>query len=550
VGPLVLLRPSTELVVVAVSLALSACATVTRSGDAARVGRNAGLGEVGTLGVGLDQALGGAKSSGQVSPGQGPLGPVVTVTAPRAGARVLDAEIEVEGMVHASAAPVGQVKIAVNDRKPEQVEVAGDGGLRHGVELDMGLNVVHVLAKDVNGIESEALVKVQRVASRAEVSEAGVKSVPVQLGRKGPVLEIRFPGDGEETNKDWVLVVGKITSEAGVSRVEIFVNGKKVSTSATRGLGPGGAGQIALNERAPLERGANVITVSAYDAEGGIAQEVRRVTYSSAAVQTARPPTGETPEAGRIARAYRPEYRRRVAAVIGINDYEHWPVLEGATSDARRVAAALRKMGFDDVIEIYDRQASRQRILRLLGTDLATKTGADDLAVIFFAGHGQTETLPGGEKRGYIIPVDAEREDVFSTAISMEQLRDLSSRLPAKHIYYAMDSCYSGLGFVRSAPRPANTGAYLQKMLSMRAVQMITAGLAGEEATERGGRGLFTAYFLRALEGEADSDGDGVVTASEIGTFVRPQVTAASGSRQTPQYGTIDGSGEVLFTLH
>ena len=78
-------------------------------------------------------------------------------------------------------------------------------------------------------------------------------------------------------------------------------------------------------------------------------------------------------------------------------------------------------------------------------------------------------------------------------------------------------------------------------------MQIITAGSEGEQAVEVGGQGLFTTYLLRALEGEADLDGDGVVTATEIGSFVKPHVSTASGHRQTPQWGTIDGSGEVVF---
>ena len=90
---------------------------------------------------------------------------------------------------------------------------------------------------------------------------------------------------------------------------------------------------------------------------------------------------------------------------------------------------------------------------------------------------------------------------------------------------------------------------YLQKLTGMRSVQMITAGLEGEMAVEVGGQGLFTTYFLHALAGEADFNGDGYVTASEIGTYVRPQVSAASRQRQTPQFGALEGQGEVALPV-
>ncbi|MGH0034916.1 MAG: caspase family protein [Myxococcota bacterium] len=240
-------------------------------------------------------------------------------------------------------------------------------------------------------------------------------------------------------------------------------------------------------------------------------------------------------------------YSKRVAVVVGIDDYRNWPNLEGARGDAERMAHHLRQAGFDEVIEVYDEKASRRALLKTLGRELGSRVDDQSLAFIYFAGHGQTETLPGGAKRGYLVPVDADLEDVFSTAISMETVRDLSNRMRAKHVMYAIDACYSGLALTRGISRRADLPNYLDMMTSRRAVQIITAGSEGEQAVEVGGQGLFTTYLLRGLEGEADIDGDGAVTASELGTWVRPQVTLASQNRQSPQFGTIDGSGDAVF---
>jgi hypothetical protein len=243
---------------------------------------------------------------------------------------------------------------------------------------------------------------------------------------------------------------------------------------------------------------------------------------------------------------YEDFYSRQVAVVVGIDQYASWPTLTGATSDARRMAEYLRSSGFDQVIEIYDGEATRQRLLQVLGNELGEHVDPDSLALIYFAGHGQTETLPGGSKRGYLIPVDAD-DDVFASGISMETVRDLSNRMTAKHVLYAIDACYSGLALTRGIAIPQKTSGYLSKVTQMRAVQILAAGSEGEQAVEVGGQGLFTTYLLRALQGEADLDGDGAVTAREIANYVRPQVTVASDARQTPQFGTIEGAGEVVF---
>ena len=266
---------------------------------------------------------------------------------------------------------------------------------------------------------------------------------------------------------------------------------------------------------------------------------------------------GEVRAQGRIfevkpPKNYKPGYSGRVAAVIGINDYNLWPPLTGAEPDARRVAAQLEELGFETVLELYDKDATRDAILRLLGSELQSKTHENDMVVIFFAGHGQTETLPGParEKRGYIVPVDSDPQRTFSTAIPMHQLRELTNRLPAKHVYYAMDSCYSGLGFTRGIGLvKKGTSNYIDKVTSLRSVQMVTAGGEGEEVLEREGRGIFTNSFIDALSGKADLNKDGYVTASEIGTYVTPRVTEESDAKQTPQSGRLEGEGEIAFKL-
>ena len=76
---------------------------------------------------------------------------------------------------------------------------------------------------------------------------------------------------------------------------------------------------------------------------------------------------------------------------------------------------------------------------------------------------------------------------------------------------------------------------------------MITAGGQQEQVIEKEGHGLFTRYFLQAIEGEADFNNDGVVTGTELGAYLRPKVSIASNNAQTPLFGRLEGEGEFLF---
>lgn len=244
-----------------------------------------------------------------------------------------------------------------------------------------------------------------------------------------------------------------------------------------------------------------------------------------------------------------PFYGKSWAVVIGINRYERWPGLEYAVNDATSVKNHLKKLGFDEIISLMDHEATKHNITQLLGDTLLRQVHKDDRVLIFFAGHGQTEDI-GERQYGYIIPVDGDTQNYYSSAISMSQVREFSRRIPAKHIYYVIDACYSGLGLIRSGPRfsPSMEG-YLKKVTALPAVQMVTAGGKGEQVLEVEGHGLFTEYFLKGIEGQADADDDGVVTASELGAYLRPSVSKASEQKQTPLFGSMDGEGEFIFIL-
>jgi len=300
------------------------------------------------------------------------------------------------------------------------------------------------------------------------------------------------------------------------------------------------AGQLAAVE-ALVELGASLPAQDAVEqASLRGHDEIARYLVRAAAEGTRRTASAST---GRVA-DLSVTYGRRIGVVIGISRYSRMTSLEGARRDAVETGRLLRALGFDEVFELYDDAATRAGILELVGQKLRSEVREDDLVFVFFAGHGATETLSSGDVRGYLIPVDGSSEDPYVTGISMETVRDLSNRLPARHVYYAIDACYSG-GLLRKT-RGEATGS---RGDPRRAVQVMTAGLEGQQAIERGGRGLFTTYLIQALEGEADVNGDSMVTASELGWFVANQVGDDSRGRQTPAYGHLGGTGEISFQI-
>lgn len=247
-------------------------------------------------------------------------------------------------------------------------------------------------------------------------------------------------------------------------------------------------------------------------------------------------------------------YGQSWAVVIGINDYDHWPDLEYAVNDARSVGDVLaEQLDFpeDNIIRLYDGEATRERITEVLGYEMADpeRIGKNDRVFVFFSGHGTTRPLPAGGDLGYLIPVDAEVQRYQVRGISMSELDNFSAAIPAKHVFFVMDSCYSGLGLTRAGVNVGETRNYLQRVASRRARQMLTAGGADEEVADGGpgGHSIFTWTFLKALTGMADSDDNGYVSASELGTYIAPAVS--SYAQQTPVFGNLVGSGGGDFVF-
>jgi len=238
------------------------------------------------------------------------------------------------------------------------------------------------------------------------------------------------------------------------------------------------------------------------------------------------------------------------AVIIGIDDYAKWPKLKHAVHDAEDVRKTLvERLGFDasKVLLLKNGEATRNGILNTFHERFGEgKMQRNDRLFVYYAGHGTTRQLASGREVGYIVPVDADPKDTPTDAISMSEIQNIAESLSAKHVFFVMDACYSGLGLTRGG-----AGNYLRDNARRTARQMLTAGGADQEVADDGpeGHSVFTWTLLQGLAGKADLNGDGLITATELAAYVAPAV--ASLSTQTPGFGSLPGSqgGDFVFEL-
>lgn len=261
----------------------------------------------------------------------------------------------------------------------------------------------------------------------------------------------------------------------------------------------------------------------------------------------------EPPPASQPVRAYPALH----ALCIGINDYASpdIPDLSYAENDAVEMAQALRELyGFDNVRVLLGREATKANINVALA-DLFDpgKINADDGVVIYFSGHGQT-VRQGGAEAGYLIPQDAQislknvqnPQPYRRDALRMDDLQKDAEGIPARHVLFIVDACYSGF----LASKSLNMAPEIASALQYKARQVITAGTAGEEAVEHNDwrHGAFTFKLLEILKNEQEP-----LSASKLGVLLKErvprEVQAKFGDRRrlSPQAKYLSGEGDFIF---
>jgi uncharacterized caspase-like protein len=179
---------------------------------------------------------------------------------------------------------------------------------------------------------------------------------------------------------------------------------------------------------------------------------------------------------------------------------------------------------------------------------------------LLFAGHGAPEAdVTGRESDGlakYLVPVDADPDDLYATGLPMDEFETIFSRIEADRVVVFLDACDSGAAGGRTfASRRTRSleldDAFLQRLAQSRGCVIVTASGAAEASVEvpELGHGLFTYYLVGGLRGAADADADRRVTLQELYQHVEGEVTRHSRALGASQHPTMNGELEGVLPL-
>lgn len=262
-------------------------------------------------------------------------------------------------------------------------------------------------------------------------------------------------------------------------------------------------------------------------------------------------------------------YDNSWAIVVGVDRYSdsQIPQLQNAINDAKLLSSLLKEIGFNHVIELYDEKATKSSIMSLLSDDdeLPMKVKKNDRLILFFSGHGTTiSSKKDGSSIGYIVPYDANLSKRNSMIEFDDFVRNCSRFIPAKHILFLMDCCFSGMSALRAididkvAIPKMPTKDFIKSCVEKDAVQIMTAGGQDElvlDGSIFSGHSPFTGAITQGIQTwDADLLKDGILTATELGTFLSRRVSDVAnvyGHKQKPIFNRLPGDkgGDFIITV-
>lgn len=203
---------------------------------------------------------------------------------------------------------------------------------------------------------------------------------------------------------------------------------------------------------------------------------------------------------------------RVFAIMVGVSDYggSGQNDLSYTDEDAIKLSEALQREGvLNSASVVLTNAQATVGSVRSAFARVAAQAGPDDMFLFFFSGHGnQSDTAvsglePDGRSESIVLR-DGQIDDVEMSGL----FRSVNTRLAL----LVLDSCYSG-GFARNVvDRPGVMGLFSSE-------EDLTSAVADKFRA-----GGYLSHFLRTgMAGAADGDGDSLVTAGELATYLRRQ---------------------------
>lgn len=247
---------------------------------------------------------------------------------------------------------------------------------------------------------------------------------------------------------------------------------------------------------------------------------------------------------------------RMHAVLVGIDEYKDRNIrrLSYARNDAERFERCLASSTLYRDINLHtllDAEATRDNIVRTIGTDLPRVVQKGDVVLVYFACHGAPEIVKANVIARYLVCHDTDYSSLISSSLDVElDLQRLAARIPASLIVFITDACYSGYTGGRGiiGPTLADQRARQRSGLRLSDLRLgegtIFWGAASDDevAWEPSSlkHGVFSHFLIDELTERTNGDSLGISTLYDR---VHAKVYSYTRSRQNPVlFGAVRGA--------
>jgi len=170
-----------------------------------------------------------------------------------------------------------------------------------------------------------------------------------------------------------------------------------------------------------------------------------------------------------------------------------------------------------------------------------------DTVLVYFSGHGVHK-----ERESYLIPVDAGRDDLAETAVSLEAVRERLNDCGAKKQIVVVDACRSEPVGKGEGERQSVEFAQALERFARAEGRVVLASCGKDQLSyedEDRKHSAFTGFLLEGLKGAADADDDGVISIREAHAYASRELGAWAEKRGTVQYPEVYGEEMLPLPL-
>ncbi|MCG8036135.1 MAG: caspase family protein [Candidatus Thiodiazotropha taylori] len=229
-----------------------------------------------------------------------------------------------------------------------------------------------------------------------------------------------------------------------------------------------------------------------------------------------------------------------VALLIGNGSYGNkgMPDVDFAHNDVQVMKRYLiNTMGYRPENVLVETDITKGGFETLFGTQQSSrgKLGryvmpGESRVFVYYVGHGAPDV---NTHDGFFVPVDADPDYIANSGYALSTFYASLRKLPAKELIVVLDACFSGRTQEGQLIRNVSPGLLMVKDTHSGIHQgAVFSSATGNQLSSwypKKRHSLFTYYFLKGLQGEADANKDKQITTGELNAYVAKHVRYMAG---------------------